>query len=237
MQIDKPTVTDFTNATHDHSSTSQGGTLSGYLSATRGNWKVFYSNGSGVFTELALGASGTVLQSNGASSAPSFVTPSSAITGEMKMWPTASAPTGYLICDGSAVSRTTYSALHAILKDVGGTNAYAWGNGNGSTTFNLPDMRGAAPAGVGTSTGYTSNETVALGTKYDDQFQGHRHYLTGSTNDTVFGQQVPAYGGNGAVSYTLIDILDPNTDGTNGTPRTGAVTKGKTVGVNFIIKT
>jgi hypothetical protein len=47
------------------------------LTATRGNWKVFYSNGSGVFTELALGASGTVLQSNGASSAPSFATPSS----------------------------------------------------------------------------------------------------------------------------------------------------------------
>lgn len=45
------------------------------LTATRGNWKVFYSNGSGVFTELALGASGTVLQSNGASSAPSFATP------------------------------------------------------------------------------------------------------------------------------------------------------------------
>lgn len=49
----------------------------GYISATRGAWKVFYSDGSGIFTELALGASGTVLQSNGASSAPSFATPSS----------------------------------------------------------------------------------------------------------------------------------------------------------------
>ena len=44
------------------------------LAATRGNWKVFYSDGSGVFTELTLGASGTVLTSNGASSAPSFAT-------------------------------------------------------------------------------------------------------------------------------------------------------------------
>lgn len=38
-------------------------------------WKVFYSNGSSALTALALGASGTVLQSNGASSAPSFATP------------------------------------------------------------------------------------------------------------------------------------------------------------------
>ena len=40
------------------------------------NWKLYYTNGSGVLTELALGASGTVLQSNGASAAPTFVTPS-----------------------------------------------------------------------------------------------------------------------------------------------------------------
>ena len=40
-----------------------------------GNWKVFYTDGSGVITELALGASGTFLKSNGASSAPSFATP------------------------------------------------------------------------------------------------------------------------------------------------------------------
>jgi hypothetical protein len=47
------------------------------LAATRGNWKVFYSNGSGVFTELALGASGTVLTANGVSSAPTFTAPAS----------------------------------------------------------------------------------------------------------------------------------------------------------------
>jgi len=50
------------------------------------------------------------------------------------------APTGWLICDGSAVSRTTYAALFAIL----GTT---YGAGNGSTTFNLPDLRGKIPVG------------------------------------------------------------------------------------------
>lgn len=50
------------------------------------------------------------------------------------------APTGWLLCDGSAVSRTTYAALFAIL----GTT---YGAGNGSTTFNLPDLRGKIPVG------------------------------------------------------------------------------------------
>jgi microcystin-dependent protein len=50
-------------------------------------------------------------------------------------WYTATAPSGFLLCDGSAVSRTTYAALFGIL----GTT---WGTGDGSTTFNLPDCRG-----------------------------------------------------------------------------------------------
>ncbi|RWZ78929.1 MAG: hypothetical protein EOT05_00085 [Candidatus Microsaccharimonas sossegonensis] len=45
------------------------------------------------------------------------------------------APSGYLLEDGSAVSRTTYAALFAVI----GTT---YGAGNGSTTFNLPDSRG-----------------------------------------------------------------------------------------------
>lgn len=49
-------------------------------------------------------------------------------------WPTTSAPTGWLICDGSAVSRTTYAALFAVIGTV-------FGAGNGSTTFNVPDLR------------------------------------------------------------------------------------------------
>lgn len=54
-----------------------------------------------------------------------------------------SAPSGWLLCDGSAVSRTTYAALFAILSTT-------YGAGDGSTTFNLPDLRGRAPVGAGT---------------------------------------------------------------------------------------
>ena len=50
-------------------------------------------------------------------------------------------PEGYLICDGSAVSRTTYSALFSAI----GTT---YGGGNGSTTFNLPNLKGRVPVGL-----------------------------------------------------------------------------------------
>lgn len=64
----------------------------------------------------------------------------SAILGEIKMWPMPTVPAGYLVCGGQAVSRTTYSELFSVL----GTY---YGSGDGSTTFNLPDMRGRAPFG------------------------------------------------------------------------------------------
>jgi len=49
-------------------------------------------------------------------------------------WTDSSVPTGFLECNGSAVSRSTYSALFAVI----GTT---YGAGNGSTTFNLPDLQ------------------------------------------------------------------------------------------------
>lgn len=57
------------------------------------------------------------------------------ITGEIRMYGGASAPTGWLLCDGSAVSRTTYAALFAIISTT-------YGVGDGSTTFNLPTFTG-----------------------------------------------------------------------------------------------
>ena len=74
-----------------------------------------------------------------------FVSSSSAMAGVIKMYAGTTAPLGWLICDGSAVSRTVYAKLfHAI-----GTT---YGAGDGSTTFNLPDLRGRTPVGVGTGT-------------------------------------------------------------------------------------
>jgi len=69
---------------------------------------------------------------------------SQGITGEMKIWPAANAPAGWTLCEGQAISRTTYAALFALI----GTN---YGVGDGSTTFNVPDMRGRVPVGFDTT--------------------------------------------------------------------------------------
>jgi microcystin-dependent protein len=55
-------------------------------------------------------------------------------------WSSASVPSGFLECDGAAVSRSTYSALFAIISTI-------YGAGNGSTTFNLPDLADNVPIG------------------------------------------------------------------------------------------
>jgi microcystin-dependent protein len=94
------------------------------------------------------------------------------VSGTIILWPGTGVPTGgYLQCDGSAVSRTTYATLFALF----GTT---FGPGNGSTTFNLPDLRGRVP--MGTSSSYT------LGTNGGDeevnltvgQLPPHNHTLT-----------------------------------------------------------
>ena len=147
--------------------------------------------------------------------------------GTIKTFGGASAPSGWSLCDGTAVSRTTFAALFAVI----GTS---YGVGDGSTTFNLPDFRGAAPAGAGTSVGYTENETITLGVKHNDQMQGHKHeILDGSgTDGTAYVYGLDTIG-SGAITNAMGNIT---TDGTNGTPRTGKTTRGKVVGVNFIIK-
>lgn len=68
--------------------------------------------------------------------------------GSMIMYGPATAPAGWLLCDGAAVSRTTFATLFTAL----GTT---YGVGNGSTTFNVPDMRSRNPVGLGQGGGLT----------------------------------------------------------------------------------
>ena len=65
-------------------------------------------------------------------------------TGTIIVWGANDAPNGYLICNGAAISRTTYSRLFQVI----GTT---WGAGDGNTTFNLPNL---------TFGNYISNPTV-----------------------------------------------------------------------------
>lgn len=83
----------------------------------------------------------------------------------------ASAPTGYLKANGAAISRTTYAALYAAI----GTT---FGAGDGSTTFNLPDLRAEFIRGLDDSRGVDSGRT--LGSAQSGQNAAHTH--TGSTS-------------------------------------------------------
>ena len=88
-------------------------------------------------------------------------------------------PSGYLLCDGSAISRTTFASLFAAI----GTG---YGVGDGSTTFNLPDLQGRVPVGVGTNAAVNAlnkNDGVALANRRPQ----HRHTPHAHTLGTSAG--------------------------------------------------
>lgn len=112
-----------------------------------------------------------------------------------------------------------------------------YGLGNGSTTFNLPDLKGAHIRGAGLSTAFTADVTIVGGQVIDDQMQGHYHSyytmqagsLTIPTSSTLYQRLTEQTGAGGLIG-------SPITDGTNGTPRTGTETAVKAIGVYYQIK-
>ena len=87
------------------------------------------------------------------------------------IWPTDSAPTGWLICQGQAVSRITYSALFAVI----GTT---YGVGDNSTTFNLPNAKGKVAVGKDATAEFdTLGETGGANTHTlsTTEMPGHTH--------------------------------------------------------------
>ena len=73
---------------------------------------------------------------------------SSAFAGEIRALGGATIPAGWLICDGSAIDRVDFSTLFAAL-------GITWGAGDGSSTFNIPDLRGRSVIGAGQGTSLT----------------------------------------------------------------------------------
>lgn len=131
-------------------------------------------------------AANLLKQRNGANSAWVTVMPlaePAEPVGAIKMYAGASAPTGYLFCDGAAVSRTVNAALFAAI----GT---AYGAGDGSTTFNLPDFRRRVPVGAGgTGTATLGNARGNNGgaethTITEAQLPAHKHLLFANTVST-----------------------------------------------------
>jgi len=133
----------------------------------------------------------------------------SAPTGMPILWALATAPSGYLECDGSSLSRTTYAALYAVL-------GVTYGNVDGNT-FNLPDYRGeflrvwdngAAVDPDRASRTDRGDGTAGdnMGTKQADQYKSHSHsrqFYTGSgssgpsKSDNALNSTTPSTGASG----------------------------------------
>ncbi|MEG6507191.1 phage tail protein [Nitratidesulfovibrio sp. 1201_IL3209] len=136
-----------------------------------------------------------------------------------------SAPDGSLVCDGSARSRTAYAALFAV---VGTT----YGAGDGSTTFNLPDLRGEFRRGADLGRGVDTGRVV--GSAQGDAFQGHWHAgWVGLLNVSAGGSEVVRSNG---VQASANAVRGPQSDGTNGSPRIASETRPRNVAVVTCIK-
>ena len=108
--------------------------------------------------------------------------------GSISLFAGTTAPNGWLICDGSAVSRTTYADLFSLI----GTT---YGSGDGSTTFNIPNLKGRVPVGLNSSD--TSFDTIgetggeATHTLTTNEMPSHSHGLLGGSGTGGKAETVP----------------------------------------------
>lgn len=124
----------------------------------------------GTMTGL-LTLSGSPTASNHAAT-KAYVDGAGSLIGAISAWAGSTAPTSYLECNGAAVSRTTYAALFAVC----GTT---YGVGDGSTTFNLPDLRGEFIRGWDNGRGIDTGR--ARGSAQSGNVGSHTHSGTTST--------------------------------------------------------
>ena len=150
------------------------------------------------------------------------------IVGEVAFFALNTPPTGWLKANGAAISRTTYSDLFSAI----GTT---FGAGDGSTTFNLPDMRGEFPRGWDDGRGVDSGR--AFGSAQTDAFQGHFHTRRfGETRDVNVSAGSFSSGGFLGTTTDRDNVGAPSNDGSSGAPRTAAETRPRNIALLACIK-
>jgi len=154
----------------------------------------------------------------------------------------ANIPVGWLLCNGSLVGRTNYPSLFSAI----GT---AWGIGDGSTTFNLPNMQGVFLRGVDNGVGNDpdtasriapplstgGNSGDAVGSYQADQFAAHNH-IEGSSEGVgdpreIYGRVYTGGSIWGDNQYSAMNTAHAYTSSAG-----GSETRPKNVYVNYIIK-
>ena len=137
-------------------------------------------------------------------------------TGGIIDFASSTAPSGFLECNGAAVSRTTYSALFTVI----GTT---FGSGDGSTTFNLPDLRGEFVRGYDNGRGVDSGRV--FGSSQAESVGPHSHdielsgYTDISHDSSAEGDRTISSSGTPASGYIS------NNSGTENRPRNVALLK------------
>jgi microcystin-dependent protein len=145
-------------------------------------------------------------------------------TGSIILWTTANPPSNWLICNGAPVSRTTYANLWNVLR--AGTSTSPYGNGDGSTTFNLPNLVGRVPFGADGNqdefnflgeTGGTKTLTIAIA-----NLPAHTHSIDHNHAEVTSSTDSHSHSGTtstaGSHTHTVSDAGDGAvTVGTSGT--------------------
>lgn len=168
-------------------------------------------------------------------------------TGSLISYAGSSAPTGYLLCYGQAVSRTTYANLFSAISTT-------YGVGDGSTTFNLPDLRGRVTVGKDNMGGTGANRITSGGSGVDgttlgstggsqthtlaeSELPAHNHSIVGGTtsNPLYIVNYTGADGGNpgGSNSGTVKDQFVTTNTGSDGAHQNTQ----PSIIINYIIKT
>ncbi len=138
-------------------------------------------------------------------------------TGAIYAMGTSTVPTGFLECNGAAVSRSTYATLFSTISTT-------FGAGDGSSTFNLPDLRGEFIRGWDNSRGVDSGRS--LGSTQADAFKAHTHTYIDQQNDSSGGYRWWKGGDNDCAA------ADKQTESTG-----GSETRPRNVALMYVIKT
>lgn len=139
--------------------------------------------------------------------------------GTVQAYAGATAPQGYLFCQGQAISKSEYPELYLVIGDLY-SNA-----GTAEGFFNVPDLRETVIVGVGENKTHTiaDHDVYEIGEFKDDQLQSHTHSQMGN-----LGQ------GHGSTTPIVAEATYSRTSVNDG--RSGNTTHGKQIGLNYIIK-
>ena len=183
----------------------------------------FNANGSiGVGTNNSRGTAGQVLTTAGTGSAVTWANPTP--TGSVIAFAGQTAPSGWLLCQGQAVSRSTYVDLFDII----GTT---YGVGDNSTTFNLPDLRAEFVRGWDAGRGIDIGRV--FGSSQGGAIQSHTHSMTYERGSEAAGSTTNA---NGFLSLNADTSLGTYTNTSVINATGGGETRPRNVAMQYIIK-